>query len=454
MLGNESTLTVHFRIDGQTLYRYHASTVERFVPWGPEAGAWQLTAGEWKPFNPHIDISAIEKNARCSGTTRLNRRCAAACRFLVERWPEEARDAVRGFPSAHWQLLQFVNAGGAPALELLRSNPALGYLAATAGAAGQVGLRRRSLAALCGFPETEHAVRLLRKVPIAWISKEFLTQLRAAMTDERGADTVLSHLARINPIALEVARDPELRELVEADCLARLSRVSAAVSHCDLIARMRGLLAKSRRRALPPPRFRTLSDLDLLLSLPAIQAPRPVRALAVPDCPVIPPVPPPLRTAMQRTRGLVFPEPPLPGLAVSGVHISAILSHSELVAEGDMMEHCAGSQKSYARRVAAGRLYFYRMLRPERLTIAVRPGVSGWTVEEMKGFRNRPPLDSSRTLVASWLRGCSESSGETGDDCAVFGRPNPARCRQTGHPRRRTPANQLSFDFSVVSGPA
>lgn len=455
MLGKESTLTVHFRIDGQALYRYHGITIERFVPWGPEAGAWQLTAGAWQPFDPRIDISAIEKNARRSEIARLNRRCAAACRFLIERWPQEARDVIRGFPSAHWQLLQFVNTGGLPALELLRSNPALGYLAARAGAADQVGLRRRSLAAFCGFPETEHAVRLLRKVPIAWISNEFLAQLRAAMTDERGTDTVLSHLARINPIALEVARDPELRDLVEPDCLARLSRVSAAVSHCDLIARMRGLLAKAHGRALPPPRFRQLADLDRPLSLPAIAAPRPARTRAVPDCLVIPadiPAPPPLQPATHRTRGLVFPTPPLPGFAVPGLSISAIGSHSELIVEGDIMEHCAGSQKSYARRVAAGRLYFYRMVVPERLTIAVRPGVGGWTVEEMKGFRNRSPLDSSRTLVANWLRGCGKSSGETIPDPLVFGRPNPAPFRQTGHPRRRTPASQLSFDFGVVSG--
>lgn len=220
---------------------------------------------------------------------------------------------------------------------------------------------------------------------------------------------------------------------------------------------MRDLLAKTRGRALPLPRFRTLSDLDQPVSLPPIEPRRRVRAVAVPDCPVGPahiPVPPPPRPA-QRARPLVFPAPPLRGLAVPGVHISAIGSHSELVAEGDVMQHCAGSQKSYARRVASGQLFFYRMLRPERLTIAIRPGFLGWTVEEMKGFRNRSPLDSSRTLVLNWLRRCNESPGETTrDDPPVFGRPNPPAFRPIGRPRHRTPANQLSFDFSVVSGPA
>ncbi len=451
MLGNENTLAVHCRIDGHTLYRY-SRTVERFVPWGPDAGAWRLVQGDWRPFEPVIDISLIEENALRSNSTRSPRRCVAACRFLVERWPQEARDAVRSFPSGHWQLLQFVNTAGAPALELLRSNAALGYLAATAGAACQVGLRRRSLAALCGFPETEHTVRLLGKVPIEWISAEFLAQLRAAMTGERGADAVLSHLLRINPIALEVARDPELRQLVAPDCLARLSRVSASLSHCDLIARMRDVTARTRARALPPPRFRTFSDLDQPVSTAPVPAPRPARALPNLDGPARPgriPAPPQPR---RRAAVLSFPAPPLPNLAVRGIRICAIRSHLELIAEGDVMEHCAGSQKSYARRVAAGRLFFYRMLQPERLTIAIRPGVRGWALEEMKGFRNRSPHDSSFALVLDWLQHGSESSGETSRaDPPCFGRPAPAAFRPVRPRRRARPANQLSFDFGAGS---
>jgi hypothetical protein len=40
------------------------------------------------------------------------------------------------------------------------------------------------LAARVGFPETEHAVHLLQKVPIPWITPEFLAQLRTVMTEE------------------------------------------------------------------------------------------------------------------------------------------------------------------------------------------------------------------------------------------------------------------------------
>ncbi len=434
MLGNESILAVDYRIEGGALYRYHANTVERIVPWGPEADARRMTKGVWQTFVPEIDVSGLEENARHPGTTRWPgwRRRIAACRFLVESWPEEVRDGVRGFPSAHWQLLQLVNEGGAQALELLRSNPALGYLAAMSGAAGKIGLRRRELAALFGFPGTEHAVRLLGKVSTAWISCEFLAQLRTAMTDERDTDALLTHLAHINPIALEVARDPELRAAVAPDCIARLGRTPASSAQTDLIARMRGLLDSAPRL-----HFRTLADLDRPALAPTTRAaprhprnPRRNETFAFPApsprrsaTPAIPPPPPPrarddldlpacaapMQVAIaairqsRRTR-FEFPPPPLPDLAALGVRIVAIRSQPDLIAESDAMRHCAGRDRSYARRVADGTLYFYRMLEPERLTLAIRPARQGWTVEEIRGLCNRLPRDSSCRLVSNWLR--------------------------------------------------
>ncbi|MGD1073331.1 MAG: PcfJ domain-containing protein [Bryobacteraceae bacterium] len=448
MLGNESILEVDYRIEGGALYRYHAKVVERIVPWGSEAAACRMTAGAWQAFIPEVEISSLEATVERPGRSRLPGwlRRVDACRFLIGRWPEEARDAVRRFPSAHWQLLQFVNTGGPPALELLRSNPALGYLAATGDAAHQIGLRRRSLAALFGFPETEHAVHVLRKVPRAWISREFLGQLRAVMVEEREADAVLTHLARVNPIALEVARDAALRGWIAPECIAHLSRVPVA-SQCDLIARMRDLQESARDRGLTLPRMRALADLDRpvrrargparpapLNEAVALAAPGP-RDIATP--PTVPP-PPPIRTVPdldrpltpaqvrltappRRTRDpLAFPKPPLPDLVAEGLRILAIRSRGDLVAESDAMHHCAGRDKSYARRVANGRLYFYRMIEPERLTIAIRPersrwGVDRWIVEEIRGIGNRQPSDLARGLIWNWMRECrAPSFGTTG----------------------------------------
>ncbi len=423
LLRNENALHVEYRIDGEFLYRYHTKIAERMIPWGPEAGAWRLTGGQWQPVVPEIDLPSVEQTAVRPGASRLPswRARVAACRFLIERWPEEARDAVRRFPSGHCRLLEFLNRGETPALELLRSNPALGYLAAISGEAGLAGLRRRALAARFGFPETEHAVRLLAKAPAAWISSDFLEQLRAVSAREPDADNTLIHLARINPIALEVARDPELRATVAPECVVRLSRVLAPPSNCDLIARLRDLQDDARARELPPPRIRRLADLDRSEPEPAPE-----------------PEPEPAR----KRSSSAFPAPPLPDLTAPGLQIHAIRTRQELVAESATMHHCAGTEKSYMRRVAAGRLYFYRMLEPERLTIAVRPGGSRWTVEEVRGVCNRLPGEQSIWLIWNWLKefGCAEPA-------PAFAPPRHAAQPPAVPARRRryVDANQLSF---------
>jgi hypothetical protein len=311
----------------------------------------------------------------------------------------------------------------------LRSNAALAYLAAMGGAEREAGLRRRSLAARFGFPETEHAVRLLRKVPRAWISSEFLAQLRAAVTEEPEADELLTHLGRINPITLEVARDPELRASLTPECIARLARIPASAAHCDLLARMRNFVASAREQASSR-RVRRLSDLDRPISAVVIHGgavearrshrvepfvfPAP-RELATP---VTLPPPRPTRPEVTlpvsalaavalpfapRRDAADFPSPPLGDVDTQGVRIRAIKSRADLVAESDVMHHCAGREKSYARRVMNGRLYFYRMLEPERLTIAIRPSAHWWVVEEVRGVCNRKPSDAASFLIWRWI---------------------------------------------------
>lgn len=450
MFGNEALFEVDYQVDGNALYRHYAKAMERIVPWGPDSGAWRTSTGECLPFVPEISLSFIEQIAWQPGGSRLPswRRRVAGCRFLVDRWPEDARDTVRPFPSGHWQLLQFLNAGGGPARELLESNPALGYLASLAGAAKELGLRRRTLAALLGFPETEHAVRLLRKVPAPWITPEFLAQLRTVIRQEPEVDAVIKHLKRINPLALEVLRDRELRVAVAPDCITRLSRAPAHTSQCDLIGRMRDLQEYANARGVAPPRIRVLSDLDR----PAPpQAHKPDR---LPDTPAVqsPPLPRP------RNRS-VFPVPPLDNLTAPGVRIEAIRSRQELIAESEALRHCAGRDPSYARRVTGGRLYFYRMIEPERLTIALRREGQRWAIDEVRGVYNQRPREPSFTLIWNWFQGSpasfvvTERGTSTACADATPAAPRvPVILQQPVTAARRLvhPANQMSFGFDMT----
>ncbi len=219
-------------------------------------------------------------------------------------------------------------------------------------------------------------MRLLRKIPVACITSDLLAQLRTAMAHEPDAEAFLTHLARINAIALEVARDAELRASFAPDCVAHLSRLPASAPHEDLIARI---------REMPRRRIRTLADLT---AVSATHAPR--RRLAPGGWPLpaetslylihryvstrspVHRLPLPYGSRLPRRYGHSYVAPPPRRRAArallhrcrcptsgGGIQIRAIRSQTDLAAESDAMHHCAGRAKSYARRVVAGNLYFY-----------------------------------------------------------------------------------------------
>jgi hypothetical protein len=118
------------------------------------------------------------------------------------------------------------------------------------------------------------------------------------------------------------------------------------------------------------------------------------------------------------------------------------------------MNHCAGRDRSYARRVMSGRLYFYRMIESERLTIAIRSSRQGWIVEEIRGQRNRRPREPSKALILSWLRSSSAASVEaTLADPAFPPFAGTVSLPPRGR-RRPVSADQLSFAFVPDNTPS
>ena len=74
------------------------------------------------------------------------------------------------------------------------------------------------------------------------------------------------------------------------------------------------------------------------------------------------------------------------------------------------MGHCVG-RAGYARDIARGELYAYRMLQPERLTIMLRRTRRGWDISEVKGPQNREPGAESIKLIREWLSSKSADAG-------------------------------------------
>lgn len=93
----------------------------------------------------------------------------------------------------------------------------------------------------------------------------------------------------------------------------------------------------------------------------------------------------------------VFPDPPLPDSAT----IQAIRNARELRAEGREMNHCVGS---YGQPIVSGRLAIYRVLAPERGTLALSGSGGNLRIREFHLSHNRQPSKASWLAVRAWIK--------------------------------------------------
>lgn len=91
-----------------------------------------------------------------------------------------------------------------------------------------------------------------------------------------------------------------------------------------------------------------------------------------------------------------YPSPPV--AAIEG--IEPLTSWLELLEEGSMMHHCVGS---YDIPVALGEVFVYRMVNPERLTIALEYRNNRWVVGEVRGHCNANPSPGALDIVRRWV---------------------------------------------------
>jgi hypothetical protein len=227
------------------------------------------------------------------------------------------------------------------------------------------------------------------------------------------ARSVLTLVSVANEPLLEVAMDARLRTALSASCLRQVGRIRTGVAHFDIVERLRERIARRPAPAI----LQRLADLDPPVGPPG----------------AVPPA------AKRRSRAVDFPDPPLPDTA----DIIAIRTQADLRAEGCQMGHCAGTNEGYARRVAGGAGYFYRVLRPERATaFIVRSGVV-WRLEEVKGLHNARVQATTRRSISLWLTSAASTVQRPLPHAAASAVPKP-----TCH--RHVNDAQLAFDFMPV----
>ena len=100
--------------------------------------------------------------------------------------------------------------------------------------------------------------------------------------------------------------------------------------------------------------------------------------------------------AVQREAGS-FLEPPVPGT----VDIVPLTDAGQLLEEGRAQRNCVGG---YASRVAGGKVFVYRVLRPERATLSLRLGSDGeWEIQQLLRACNQKVSPVTAIAVHRWL---------------------------------------------------
>jgi len=92
----------------------------------------------------------------------------------------------------------------------------------------------------------------------------------------------------------------------------------------------------------------------------------------------------------------VFPPPPV----AASQDIVPITTPNELFEEGEKQHHCV---TDYEEKVAVRRMYFYRLLQPERATISLRRRGSNWLLDQVKLAHNAAPQPETIETVVAWL---------------------------------------------------
>jgi len=299
--------------------------------------------------------------------------------------PEPIRQRLEQFKERRWHLYNLM-ARVPGAVDLCDSNPAIAYMLASnwvfhqpavknglRAARTQVLKPQRQILQWLGFPPTESARKILRKIEPESLSIPGLLQLRTRL---RSGEVVklLSHLPRINAAVLYAISRPAWQGWLSPALLRDIARNSSGMDF-DLIVTLRdtfGMWQAAGANYAPPRRLTSiqqlrrihdeLSQLDWAGDLPE-----------------------------------EFPAPPLTG----GEGIEPLRTRTQLRTEGREQKNCV---HSYTTQIHAGTYYVYSAHTPERITIGIKKtGKKRWILDQVYQSCNRPVPDAVRMDIETKL---------------------------------------------------
>ncbi len=300
---------------------------------------------------------------------------------------------IRPFPTRQWHLLSLLAGCGDAAVELVESNPTLGFMVSSSwvfkkkpvqkplrAARSIVNKKQRDILRWLDWPNNSESTRkILAKIAHPAINISNLLYLRQAICDKKIAKT-LCHLPRINTGVLRIVTDPGLSSLTTPSLLFE-------IAHC-----------RKHEDKYPTAAYLLRDSIHIQLQLYANRRfPGPIRHLKqlseVHDSLVED-----LNCAKSLNENIPFPAPPIDGTEF----IRPITQTADLVREGIFMKNCVAADL-YITKILQREIYIYQVFKPERCTLALKRKNGAWTVSELKRARNEDPASITRSAVEIWL---------------------------------------------------
>ncbi len=351
---------------------------------------WSRFVPVFRLLRPKLDPLAIETGpagVRGQSVDPLLEK-HLAFRLFRQAIPLRVAQAAERFPARQWAVLRMVQEREAAA-DLLEQNPALGFCAANLGKFrtlfGNLGIQaaelsrrpQREVLAWLGFPDTQAWVNIVRKIRPETVTVERVLALRAVSVVPEVTQR-LAHVPAINTGLLELANQPNLLAQVSPAVLNEIATAEEERLQASAVRLVEDMVRELERMGRRPrlASLKTLANLRQRSHEVAEEFQQHVDVM--------------------RSAGN-FLEPPVPGSA----DIVPLTDAGQLLEEGRAQRNCVGG---YTSRVVGGKVFVYRVLKPERATLSLRLGADGgWEIEQLLRACNQPVSPATAQSVRLWL---------------------------------------------------
>lgn len=410
--------TGHHAFRDGKYYRFEKKSVTVMAGW-PRPLAWQRSVQhpQWRMVRPVIPRPSLTEPVACTGPCAIGfndsrshhcQRHENDCQRAHDPWllwcaeiPSEVRTAIAPYHERYWHLLSLAARCGEPALDLMRSNPALAWALASSWvfrakpvqapmrSARRLlhgGASQRRILAWLDFPATDSARRLLRKLDHRSIKVSALLNLRDGMRDPETMKR-LRHLPTLNHGVIRLACDRSLRPWVTPQLLLDVALAGTRQDYIQSTGH------DEHRFSCTAMKFLECYDLVIFegLNLSRLEGIHSIADLKRRHEELA-------QEAQDKAPGKRNISPP--PFAGTG-DIVPLSSEQLMIEEGELMAHCVGSLRGWA---VHGGFAFYRVLAPERATLSIGRQDEGWEIVELRLARNQEPAAATWQAVRAWLR--------------------------------------------------